>query len=259
MPNGAPNKEEPGQGTDSKNAPAPGKVEPGKVPPAGEPGKEEPGKEEPKADLFTRVLEGTDVPEKLKGKTVKEALEILKVTEGELTKATQEIGTWHKYYEAVKAKEAAGEPKAEEQKPDFLKVFDEEQAGAIVQMMNQFMSPVFESVGGMQLSYVKAARPDFERFEERAREIYKNFPLNYKMDPKYGWDFAYRFAKAEAEGGPPPAGPAPPHAGASQTGVPSGPKEEPLTPEEEAWRQRYNMTVEEYKKFQNIIDVDKEA
>lgn len=269
--NGKPNKGEPGQAGVSDNAPAPGTGEPGKEPapgkeptPGQEPGKEPtPGKEPApgtpptKVDFLSQKLDGENVPEKLRGKTVQEALEIAKLTEGELSKANQEIATWHKYYEAVKTREASGGEAPEDKKPDFLKHFDEEQAGAIVGLVNEVMKPVFDAVGGMQLSYVKAVRPDFETVEERAREIYKNFPLSYKMHPDYGYDFAYRFAKAEAEGGPPPQGPPVPHAGESQVGTPPTPAEEPLTPEQEEWRRRYNMSVEEYKKFMNIIDIDK--
>ncbi|MCW4026854.1 MAG: hypothetical protein NWE76_05180, partial [Candidatus Bathyarchaeota archaeon] len=235
MSNGEPKKEQPGQRKESElNAPAPGKEEPGKeTPPGGKPPEPKPGEappgEPPKGeDIFSQKLEGDDVPEKLRGKTIAEALTIVKGLEGELTKSGQEIATWHKYYEAVKTREEAGE-KPEETKPDFLKHFDEDQAGAIVTLVDQYMKPVFDAVGGMQLSYVKASRPDFEAHEERARKIYENFPLAYKLHPDYGWDFAYRFAKAEKEGGPPPTGPGIPHAGPSADAVPLKKEEAPLT------------------------------
>lgn len=226
----------------------PGYVEPKKEPPEGLPGEEppEPKKEPLKADdPLAQKLEGDKVPEKYRGKTVEEILALTGVTETELMTAKKEIGQWHQYAEAEEAK-LAGEKKKEEYDP--LEHMDEDTARAVSVLIANQTKPLTDAMDGMALDKVRQTRPDFSEFEERALKVYREMPFQHKYHPAYGLDFAYRFAKAEKEGGPPPPGPAPPAMGPSNTGGDPGAKEGALTKAELYIAEKMGMTPEEYTK-----------
>jgi len=223
-----------------------GYIEPKKEPPEGLPKKDEPLKaDDPLAQQLPDV-EG--IPDKLKGKTVKEALEMLGGTQGELTKALTEISQWRKFAEEEELRKA-GETKEEEYNP--LDHLDEDQARAVTTIVSNQMKPLTNAMDGMMLEKVEQTRPDFGEYKERTLKIFQEMPFQHKYHPAYGIDFAYRFAKAEKEGGPPPAGPGPPAMGPSNTGGDITPKEGALTKAELHIAEKMDMTPEDYKKHKD--------
>jgi len=247
-----PTKSAPGEGgTPGKTEPGktePGKVEPGKTEPGKvEPAKAEPGKEPP--DPLAVKLDGEKVPKKFRGKTLSEVLTHIDVTDSELTKTQQENAQWRAYFEAKEAEVA----KPAEKPFNPLDHLDEKQAQAVLSIVDARNKPVLDGLSGMLLEYTKSIRPDFKQFEPRIKQIYASLLPEYKFNPEYGWDFAYRFAKAEAEGTPAPPSPAPPVPGPSATGsAPAG--KATLTEEQKLWAKRMGITEEEYAKFQKPID-----
>jgi len=110
------------------------------------------------------------------------------------------------------------------------------------------MKPIMNAMDGIALEKVEQTRPDFGEFKDRALKIFMEMPFAHKYHPAYGMDFAYRFAKAEKEGGPPPAGPGPPAMGPSNTGADTTPKEGALTKAELYVAEKMGMSPESYKK-----------
>lgn len=229
----------------------PGKVEPGKTEPGKvEPAKVEPGKEPP--DPLAVKLEGDKVPEKFRGKTMGEVLGLQGTTDANLTKAEQENAQWRAYFQLEKEK--AAKPKEKEFNP--LDHLEEKQAQAVLSIVDARNKPILDGLSSMMLEYAKSIRPDFKQFEVRSKQIYDSLLPEYKYHPDYGWDFAYRFAKAEAEGTPAPPSPAPPQLGPSATGTGPAPAKG-LTDDQKLWAKRMGLTDEEFTKFQKPIDAAK--
>jgi len=223
----------------------PGYKEPTAKPDEPKPGEPKPG--EPKKDdpLAQKLPDVEGIPDKLKGKTVGEALEMMGSTQGELTKALTEITQWHKYAEDEELKKA-GEKKKDAYDP--LEHMDEDTARAVTTIVADQMQPIMNAMDGIALEKVEQTRPDFAEFKDRALKIFMEMPFQHKYHPAYGMDFAYRFAKAEKEGGPPPVGPGPPAMGPSNTGGEPGAKDDALTKGELYVAEKMGMTLEDYKK-----------
>lgn len=214
-------------------------------------------------DLTTLKLDGATIPEKFRGKTLPEVLEAIKGLEAQKTKSEQTVKDWNTWYQKnIVEKQNAGGGAIDEQqhkgtgrsgRVNPLEVFDESQVGALGELFEVGMSPVVGSLSAIFKEAAKAARPDWSTFEERASEIYNNMPLQHKLDPKYGWVFAYNMSKAEKMGTePPPAAP-----NTVGTGGPSGAAKAPVEGEEEisdaelAWMQKFGIKdKEEAKKYQ---------
>jgi len=228
-----------------------GYVEPKKEPEV----KKEPEKKEPEgakkeplkaSDPLSAKLEGDKVPEKFRGKTVAEALTLMGATEAELTKAKGELTQWYKFGEKLEAEKAGG---TTEKQFDPMEHLDEDQGRAIMTLIGEAMKPFGIAMDAYMLERVEQTRPDFGEYKDRALKIFRDLPTTHKYHPQYGLDFAYRFAKSEKEGGPPPVGPGPSHMGPSNTSADTAPKEGALTKAELYVAEKMEMTPEEYKKY----------
>ncbi len=212
-----------------------------------EPKKDEPKPgEEPKKEPLSAKLEGDKVPEKFRGKTIAEALTLMGATDTELTKAKEELKQWYKFGQELETQKA-GETK--EKQFDPMEHLDEDQGKAIMTLIGEAMKPFGIAMDAYMLERVEQTRPDFGEYKERAMKIFRDLPTQHKYHPLYGLDFAYRFAKAEKEGGPPPPGPGPSHMGPSNVGGDTTPKEGALTKAELYVAEKMNMSPESYKKY----------
>lgn len=212
-------------------------------------------------------LEGDAVPERFRGKTVADVMKSYGEAEDKMMKALNEAEQWRKFGE--KSIMAATQ---QSQKPvdtfNPLEHLDENTAkavttiasGALEEFNKAVLVPVIEGISAMQLEFVKASRPDFSQHEKRAREYFESMPVHVRVNPAYGYDFAYRLAKAEAMGGPSliPATPAPPSLGPSQGGTPApaGPR---FSEDQMKWMGLMGMSPEDYAKYAEPIDVVGEA
>lgn len=213
----------------------------------------EPSGKEGLADPLTVKLEGDTVPAKFRGKTLGEVLQMVATTDSELTKAGQENAQWRAHYQAKEVE--AAKPKEKEFNP--LDHLEEDQAKAVVQIIDARNKPLLDGMSGMLMEYTRSLRPDFDQYKDRIKQIYDSFLPEFKFSTDHGWDFAYRFAKAEAEGKPTPATPLP-VTGQSVTGVVPA-KAEKLTESQKEWAERMGMSEEKYLEFQAMKDPSKEA
>lgn len=210
-------------------------------------------KPEPKPDTpastdpMTTKLEGDNIPEKFRGKTVKEVLEIHATTEGAKTKAETEVAQWAAY---VKDQQTAAQAAADDKTPKFnpLDHLSEEQARSVDMISASRVSPLLEAMGGLMKEVAKSNHPDWNEHEVRATKIYDNLAPAYKFHRDYGWNFAINFARAEAMKVKPP-GPKPPTGGPSLTGDTPGPKKLTLNEDQKKWAKIQGMTEEKYAEY----------
>jgi len=212
-----------------------------------------------KPDLTTLKFDGEGIPEKFRGKTIAEIAKIYGEVETAKTKVEQTNKKWNEWYaneHLPKQKANAAEDDDDSGRTtsrsgvDPRSAFEESQVSALGQMFEVAMNPVVEALGFIHKESLKASRPDFASFEERATEIFNQMPYTHKINPQYGWTFAYNMARAEKLGKEPP--PAAPNAIAGGGGAPATapPGEEPLSAAEDLWAKRFKMDLKEYRKYQ---------
>lgn len=217
-----------------KPEPAPG--------PSGEPTPEP--KPEPKpepTDPMSVTFEGEGVPEKLRGKTVKEVLAMQAEAEKALGTANLELGQWRQDFHA---RQQAGQQPGKEKYDPFAHL-DEETAKAVLTLHQMQLAPLTQGLSSVMFELVKGTRPDFDQVEKRVKEIYNQMDDYHKFDPRYGWDWAYKMAKTEVM--PPAAAPLP-QPGPTTT-PPMTPKAPELTPEQRKMAAAQGLTTEEYIKY----------
>jgi len=208
-----------------------------------------------KPDFTTMKLDGETVPEKLRGKTVAEIAAVLASIESEKTKSEQKVKEWNTWYKKEvldkQAEPAAGEDNGRAASraggADPRSAFEAEQVTALGQLFDTAMAPMVKALSGIYKESIKASRPDFKDFEERAQVIFDQMPYTHKIDPEYGWTFAYNMARAEKLGKEPPPAPNAVAGGGAAPVVATG--EEPLTPVEKLWADRFKMDAKEYRKY----------
>ena len=215
-----------------------------------------------KPDLATLKFDGEGIPEKFKGKTMAEIAKIYGEVEAAKTKVEQTNKKWNEWYaneHLPKQKggaAAAGDDEGGDNGRatsrsgvDPRSAFEESQVSALGQMFEVAMNPVVEALGFIHKESLKASRPDFASFEERATEIFNQMPYTHKINPQYGWTFAYNMARAEKLGKEPPVAAPNTVAGGGAPVVPA-PGEEPLSAAEDLWAKRFKMDPKEYRKYQ---------
>ena len=230
--------------------PEPGATEPKPV----EPKPAEPGVEpEPiPENLLEMKLEGDKVPEKFRGKTITEVIQSYDASEAEKTKAEAEIAQWVKYTQMLDMQEKTKTGETVPAKEAPWAKLDKDLVDGVVALNQAQMQPMMVGISTMLKEFAKSVNPDFEQFEKRATEVYYNLPPEYQFSPSYGWNFALKFAKAEAMGTSPPPGPVPPVPGKSQD-PPVRTSPEALTVDQEAWRKKMGMSEEAYRKYGKMI------
>ena len=205
----------------------------------------------PAADPFAAKLEGDKVPEKFRGKTLADVLESYSEAEKAKTKAEQESAQWRTY---VANKLTDLEAHAAERSPPAnpMDAFDTEQQKAINDVVGKGLQPIIDGLSSLMKEVVKSNRPDFEAVQEAATTYFNKMGPEYRVHPDYGWDYAYRMAKADqlknTKSPPPPPQPGPTSTPPA-TGAPS------LTTEEKEIAKRFNLTDEEYERFKLPVDV----
>jgi hypothetical protein len=209
----------------------------------------------PPADPTTLKVDGDKIPEKFRGKTVADIVASYEEAEAAKVKAEQETSQWRKW----------GAHKLEEDTsknantnaadvPDLTNAFTEDQQKAITSALDKTMKPLIDGLGSLMKEVVKSSRPDFTELQEKATEYYNAMDPAYRVHPDYGWDYAYRMAKADQlKTVKPVAAPPPLTAPTSPAG---GPAPATLTAEQQAMAKQFHMTDKEYAEFQTVIDVD---
>jgi len=194
------------------------------------------------------VLEGEAVPEKFRGKKTRDVLQVARDLEAAKTQLEQEVSQWRMW--AAQKLQALEQQAAPPQAPPPPEM-EPEALQAVQQVVQKTVNPILEGVGRMMKEYTKSVRPDFEQYEQKATMYYNALPPEYKVHPEYGWDFAYRLAKAEAMGVAKPQTQPPPPA-PSTTDIP--PAKPSLSEEEKRVARIYGLSDEEYRKFSEVID-----
>jgi hypothetical protein len=218
-------------------------------------------------DLATAKLEGDKVPEKFRGKTVAEVLKTYGDLEVHASKAIDTNKQWNEWYQKNKpvielaARQAQGGDRRDTgaarqpgsvggQKVNPFEVFEEPQIQALGDLFETAVTPLVGAITSIYKESVKSSRPDFHDYEERATQIFDNMPIQHRLDPKYGWAFAYNMAKAERMGTEPP--PAAPNTVTTSGpgGVTKPPEESEITDTELAFMKRFGIeSKEEAKKY----------
>lgn len=206
-------------------------------------------------DLSSMKLEGDKIPEKFRGKTLPEVLTAIKDLESSKTTAEQKVAQWNDWYRKEvlnKARatesEGDGDDGSRGSSKDPRTAFEAHQVQALSELFDTAMAPIVNALSGIYKENVKTSRPDFDQFEGRAKEIFEQMPYTHKVDPAYGWNFAYNMARAEKMGKEP--APPPNTVTGGSGGAPTASTEpEKLTPVEELWAKRFKMSPEEYRKY----------
>jgi len=214
----------------------------------------------PATDPLATKLDGEAVPEKFRGKAVADVIKSYAEAEQAMLRAQTEAAQWRNFAEGQVAKPAA--PVTPTYNP--MDDLDERSAKAvnhliqasIKETVNNVLGPIAEGVAGMQLEFVKATRPDFPEVETRARDYFNSMPLQARLNPAYGWDFAYRLATAEKMGKPAliPRTPTPPVPGAS-TGAAPGATGPSFDKDQLRYMELTGMTPETYTKYGQPVDI----
>jgi len=202
----------------------------------------------PTPSPFNTPLEGEEVPEQFRGKTAKDILNSQMEAAKLMTRATQETAQWRDY--ALSLSAGPGGTKTEVPE-DAAPAFEKPQAEAIASIVGEAMKPVLQMVAQTQLDMAKEIYPDWDDFEARAIEIWNQMPGKARFDPKYGWGFAYRMAKAEKIEPGRRGAAMPPTPGASLT--PTIPAKEPLDDEQLKIMKAMGMTEDAYRKFSEPV------
>lgn len=192
-------------------------------------------------------LSGDNVPEKFQGKTVQELLTIQKDTETKRAHAEAEAKQWLRY---VQEGNLEG-PKKKEDEVDPADILDADAMKAINMITSKAVKPLVDALGGMQKQYLSDTREDFAKFEERADEVFAGMAAEHKFHPKYGYNFAFNLARAEAMDTKPKKTtlePAPTKKGTTP------PAEEPLNDEQKKYAKMMGLTEEKYKEFMTEKD-----
>jgi hypothetical protein len=206
-------------------------------------------------DLASMKLEGDKIPEKFRGKTLPEVLASIKDLESSKTTAEQKVSQWNEWYrkEVLNKARAAdegdgGDGSSRGSSKDPRAAFEAHQVQALSELFDSAMAPIVNALSGIYKENVKTSRPDFDQFEGRAKEIFEQMPYTHKVDPAYGWNFAYNMARAEKMGKDP--APPPNTVAGGSGGAPTAANEpEKLTPVEQLWAKRFKMSDEDYRKY----------
>ena len=207
---------------------------------------------------------GNGVPDKLQGKSLDEVQRMYLEAEKARTKAEQERSQWQDFaankLKALENRVTTPQPVQQQEPPmdpqKILSAFDQEQLQALGFVLNNALNPIFDGLGSIQREIVKSRRPDYDKVKEKAEEYYQSMPPQFKFNPKYGMDFAYRLAKAEADDGGSPNSWAmtPPSPGPSAEQVERrGPK--PLNDDQKFAAKIFGMSDEQYRQYMTPIDV----
>lgn len=198
----------------------------------------------PSVDVLAAQLDGETIPEKFRGKTVQELLQIYSDTDRKRTFAEQEAQQWRAIAES------SGNTNQSQSQSDY---FDEDAAKAVSGEIQKAISPIVDAFGRMQKDYLRETRDDFNQFEKRTDEIFAGMKPEHKVHPDYGYTFAYRLARAEADDervvqkkkAPPP--PAPSTGGTSK-------KKDELTLLQKKHMEMMGMDEERYRKYMTVHD-----
>jgi len=208
----------------------------------------------PVADPLATKLEGDKIPEKFRGKTLADVLQSYGDAETAKTRAEQESGQWRTWAATkladLEARTAPTHDVAPTANP--LAAFDEDQQKSLVGLFTQGMQPIIDGLGSLMKEIVKSNRPDFEAVKDVATTYYNQMPYAYKVHPDYGWDYAYRMAKADqlkhVKTPVPPPQPGP------SSGQPE-PSTTVLSADEKDVAKRFGLSDEEYVKLREPVDV----
>ena len=220
------------------------------------------------------LVDGDGIPEKLKGKTVKEVVQMYQNSEHEKSKAETGVSQWNRWYgemdrlgywnllskkaEDFKNKEATAgaanpdeeEPTAEGERPTPRRPSAPPDQRMIDEAVGRAVRPIVNTVSTILKRVVSEEYEDFDAHEKRASEVFNNLPLNMQADPAYGWRFAYHFAKSEE------ASKAPrktlPAMGPSATSGPQKSEVEDLSDLEKDIAKKLGLTPQEYVKFKKV-------
>lgn len=223
----------------------------GATPPATPPAGAEP------PDALSTTLDGDDVPQEFRGKTVKDLLAHTKELLGAKTRAEQETSQWRAYV-AAKATEAEAvrnnpptpvEDPLSEVDPRVLQGLQ----SAMNNQLNAQIGPIMSAIGSMNKNFIRGEFDDFGDYEERATQIYNQMPPAYRFDDKHGWRFAYNMAKAErATATPRKPSTHPPLAATTIVAQPTKPT---LSDDQKKIAANLGLTPEEYIEYQDAKDL----
>jgi len=168
--------------------------------PAGQPGVVAPRAEEAALDF-----EG--LPERFKGKNVKDILTSVSEGEKRLNKALQETEQWKQF----SARQVASQPQQGVTGPrsgiqgglagspeEIMEALEPEQRRAVEYMVAATVAPIYAGISSIMKEFVKNQYEDFPELEEQATVYFRNMPPHVQADPTTGWDLAYRLAKADS-------------------------------------------------------------
>ena len=220
-----------------------------------DPPKQDPPADPPKEGVFDQKLDGDDVPDALKGKTVKEALGLLGQAQATISTLQRENKQWSTLYDRLKDKpEPPNQPASDQIDP--VAVLGEEGAQAAAAMMQRAVGPIYEGLSGIFKTMAKDMFPDFEENEEAIEKIFNQMTPPQKVHPAQSWFAAYKLHKAgQIE---PPARKPPNHDPAG----PPTPTPKKQTPEELAtdqqkeWASKQGLSLEEYLAYGNVYAED---
>jgi len=205
----------------------------------------------PPVDPMSTKLEGDKVPEKFRGKTLGDVLASYSEAEGAKTKAEQESSQWRSWA-ATKLAELEARTSAKEEPPDPMAAFDVDQQKAIHTEVGKAIQPLVDGLSSLMKEVVKSNRPDFEAVQELATTYFNKMAPEYRVSSEYGWDYAYRMAKADQMKNTKSLSP-PPQPGPTST--PPTPSVTALTAEEKNIAQRFGLTDVEYEQYKIPVDV----
>lgn len=220
------------------------------------------------------VIDGDGVPEDLKGKTVKELMQMHRNSELEMAKAKTGVSQWNHWYSEMdrlgywqllserakdfKDKERASasvspddeEPTADGERPTPRRAAPAVDQRVIDEAVGRAVKPIVNTVSTILKRVVSEEYDDFDAHEKRASEVFNNLPLNMQADPAYGWRFAYHFAKSEEASKAPRK--ALPLMGPSATSGPQKSEVEELSDLEKDVAKKLGLTPQEYVKFKKV-------
>lgn len=183
-------------------------------------------------------LDGEEIPEELRGKSLNEVINLLR--------------TPAPVVEPPKVEQPTG-PSHEEQIAQLRAEFYQDPIGTTMKLVQMSIAPIIENIYIDKSDKAKSGisgNKDFELLEKDINEFMTNVPPNLRANPQT-WDIAYNYAKGKnfdklaSRGQAPPAIPADLPAGTSGGGVTSV----VLSNEEKVAADKMGISYDEYAKY----------
>lgn len=205
-------------------------------PPAAEPPVEPPAPAPPTAQPAISMdtkLDGDQIPEELRGKSLTEIINLLQQPKSEQTPPS------------------AGQKSEADQLEELRASYYRDPIATTMELVRVAIAPVLENIYNDRSEKgraVIASNPDYELLKEDVDDFMTHVPSNLKADPK-AWDIAYNYAKGKnfdklaSRGQAPPVPPAnlPPPTGGAGAAVAVE-----VSKEEEAIAAKFGMTKEQW-------------